>query len=210
MRLLSSDHAPSCTCLSRRHLLRAAAGVAGAGLLLPRAAFAGGTAEALVLTCMDYRLVDDALNYFNGRGLKNKYDHVVLAGASAGALGKLGSDWASTFWKHVETAIQLHHVRELIVVDHRDCGAFKIVFGAESIASRRNETNLHRALLRQLRAEVSAKFPALRAQLLLMDLDGSVEDLSATDESADIYRKTIKSNEDGDGAVPAAGSSSGH
>jgi ribosomal protein L12E/L44/L45/RPP1/RPP2 len=115
--------------------------------------------------------------------LTNKYDHVVLAGASAGALGKLGADWASTFWKHVDTAIQLHHVRELIVVDHRDCGAFKIVFGAESIAERGRETNLHRTLLHKLRAEVGARHPTLRTQLLLMDLEGKVEDLSAATDA---------------------------
>jgi hypothetical protein len=171
----------ACACLSRRRFLRAAGGVAGAGLFLPRMAFAG-SADALVLTCMDYRLIDEALNYFNGRGLRNKYDHIVLAGASAGALGKLGAEWSTTFWKHVETAIQLHHVSELIVVDHRDCGAYKIVYGAEPIAHHGRETALHRTLLHQLRAEVGAKFPKLRTQLLLMALDGSVEDLSAVEE----------------------------
>jgi hypothetical protein len=173
----------ACACLSRRRFLRAAGAVAGAGLFLPRPALAG-SADALVLTCMDYRLIDEALNYFNGRGLKNKYDHIVLAGASAGALGKLGAEWSATFWKHVETAIQLHHVSELIVVDHRDCGAFKIVYGAEPIAHQGRETALHRTLLHQLRAEVGAKFPKLRTQLLLMALDGSVEDLSAVAEEA--------------------------
>ena len=172
-----------CLCLSRRRFLRAAGGVAAAGAMLPRAAFAGGSADALVLTCMDYRLIDDALNYFNGRGLRNKYDHIVLAGASAGALGKLGAEWTATFWKHVETAIQLHHVSELIVVDHRDCGAFKIVYGTEPIAHHGRETALHRTLLHQLRAEVGRKYPQLRTQLLLMGLDGSVEDLSAADEA---------------------------
>lgn len=193
MGLISPRHSSDCVCLSRRHVLRAAVGVAGAGLLLPGVAFAG-TADALVLTCMDYRLIDDALNYFHGRGLTNKYDHVVLAGASAGALGKLGADWASTFWKHVDTAIALHHVKELIVVDHRDCGAYKIVYGAEAIDTRAKETNLHRAVLRELRAELTKRQPTLRAQLLLMDLDGSVEDLSATNEGADAYRQKVKND----------------
>jgi hypothetical protein len=173
-----------CLCLSRRHVLRAAVGVAGAGLLAPRIARAAGGCDALVLTCMDYRLIDEALNYFNGRGLKNKYDHIVLAGASAGALGKLGAEWSATFWKHVETAISLHHVSEIIVVDHRDCGAYKIVYGAEPIAHHGRETALHRTLLHQLRAEVGQRFPKLRTQLLLMALDGSVEDLSAVKEEA--------------------------
>ena len=183
----SSSNHYGCGCLSRRQLLRTAAGAAGAALALPSIARAG-SADALVLTCMDYRLVDDAVKYLHGRGFENKYDHLVLAGASAGALGKLGPDWASTFWKHVDTAIKLHHVKDLIVIDHRDCGAFKIVFGPDSIADRKRETNLHRNLLRELRDQTNAKFPTLGTQILLMDLDGSVEDLSAVDR-IDAYRR---------------------
>jgi Putative carbonic anhydrase len=181
----------SCACHSRRSMLRGIAAAAGVGLLLPRVAFAGN-AEAVVLTCMDYRLVDDAVNYFNGRGLKNNYDQLVLAGASLGALGKLGPDWASTFWKHVDTSIQLHHVHELVVVDHRDCGAYKLAFGAEATADRADETALHRSYLRNLREQVATKYPELRMQLLLMDLDGSVEDLSADEPVADVYRRAPK------------------
>jgi hypothetical protein len=193
-----------CLCLSRRHVLRAAVGVAGAGVLAPRLARAG-SCDALVLTCMDYRLIDEALGYFNGRGLKNKYDHIVLAGASAGALGKLGADWASTFWKHVETAISLHHVSELIVVDHRDCGAYKIVYGAEPIAHHGRETALHRTLLHQLRTEVGQRFPKLRTQLLLMALDGSVQDLSAVEEEAQAAPASASHEAGGDAHSAASG-----
>ena len=178
----------SCFSLSRRQLLRGVAGAAGAGLALASMARAG-SAKAIVLTCMDYRLVDDAVKYLHGRGLENQYDHVVLAGASAGALGKLGPEWASTFWKHVDTAIKLHHVSELIVIDHRDCGAFKIVYGPDSIADRTRETNLHRGLLRELRDQTNAKFPTLGTQILLMDLNGGVEDLSGLDR-LDPYRQS--------------------
>jgi hypothetical protein len=171
-------HGRGCECFSRRRALQLFAGAAGAGLLLPSATFASGSAAALVLTCMDYRLVDDGVNYFNERGLKNKYDHVVLAGASIGALGKLGQEWADTFWKHVGTAIKLHGIHEVIVVDHRDCGAFKIVFGKESIAQRADETALHKQQAALLTAQIKQKFPELKTEMLLMDLDGSVEVLS--------------------------------
>ncbi len=77
-------HGLSCECLSRRSALQMFAGVAGAGLLMPSLSFASGSAAAIVLTCMDYRLVDDHTNYFNERGMKNKYDHVVLASGTIG------------------------------------------------------------------------------------------------------------------------------
>ena len=45
-----------------------------------------------------------------------------------------------------------------------------------------------------------------------MDLDGSVDDLSATEESADVYRRKIETSEAADGhvAAPAPVSVSSH
>ena len=42
-------------------------------------------AEALVLSCMDYRLVNATTRYMAGRGLADKYYQVMLAGASIAA-----------------------------------------------------------------------------------------------------------------------------
>src|SRR5215218_3931485 len=50
-------------------------------------------AEALLLTCMDYRLHDETERYMTGRGLRNKYDQIVLAGASLGAVTETRPDW---------------------------------------------------------------------------------------------------------------------
>jgi hypothetical protein len=160
--------------------------------LLPRTAMAGGHAEALVLNCMDYRLVDEGVQYFNARGLRNNYDQVILAGASIGALGKLGPEWAATFWKHVETAQALHKIEKVIVIDHRDCGAYKIVFGADSIVDRDMETALHRSQMILLRQELAQKFPALRFEGGLMSLNGAVENMFPGDGARVDYRPKPK------------------
>src|SRR5690606_27725065 len=73
---------------NRRQFLQLAALGAGASLLaitagVPRAQAAGNT-EALLLSCMDFRLMDEIERYMSGRGLRDKYDHIVLAGASLG------------------------------------------------------------------------------------------------------------------------------
>lgn len=86
--------------LTRRKFLEIASLGAGASLLtaawLPARA-AGGT-EALLLSCMDYRLVDEIERYMSGRGLRDKYDHIVLAGASLGAVTDKFPAWNTTFW----------------------------------------------------------------------------------------------------------------
>ena len=123
---------------SRRKFLQLAALGGGATLLasapfLPEARAAGGT-DALLLSCMDFRLMDDIERYMSGRGLRDKYDHVVLAGASLGAITDKYPAWNKTFWEHLGIAIQLHHIHTVIVMDHRDCGAYKVILGAESLS----------------------------------------------------------------------------
>jgi hypothetical protein len=86
---------------SRRRFLRFALLGGGVGLLAsgwPRqTASAAGEVQALLLSCMDYRLVDKTGRYMAGRGLRNKYDHIILAGASLGALTEKYPAWNQTF-----------------------------------------------------------------------------------------------------------------
>lgn len=165
--------------LARRGFLKMAlvgGAVATAGSALPFVpAQAGGTAEALLLSCMDYRLVDDIVRYMDGRGMTNQYDHVVLAGASLGATSEK-LNWGKTFWDHLDVAIKLHHIRKVIVLDHKDCGAYRVVFGRDFKGE--DETAIHREQLNALKAAITAKHPDLAVELLIMDLDGSVAALT--------------------------------
>ena len=53
-----------------------------------------GEADALLLSCMDYRLIDDTAEYMqNERHLLNKYDYVILAGASLGVNNRTYRNW---------------------------------------------------------------------------------------------------------------------
>lgn len=54
---------------------------------------------------MDYRLIDETERYMSARGLRDKYDHIILAGASLGALTDQYPAWNQTFWEHLEIAL---------------------------------------------------------------------------------------------------------
>jgi len=92
---------------------------------------AAGEAAALLISCMDFRLIEKTERYMTGRGLRNQYDHVILAGASLGVLTEKYPAWGTTFWEHLEVAIQLHKIHKVIVMDHRDCGAYKVILGED-------------------------------------------------------------------------------
>lgn len=179
---MPAPHASFCTCrlTDRRHFLRlaglGAAGIAAFGL--PRLARAAGATEALLLSCMDYRLTDDVARYMEGREMAEKYDHVILAGASIGVTNERYPAWGQTFWDHVGVAARLHHIKRVIVMDHRDCGAYKLFLGPEHAKDRAAETSVHAREATKLKREIAARHPELQVELLLMSLDGSVEPLA--------------------------------
>jgi carbonic anhydrase len=164
---------------ARRHFLKLAA-AGGVTLMTVMAnglkpSWAGGHAEALLLSCMDYRLIDDIERYMSGRGLRDNYDHVVLAGAALGAITSSKASWGETFWDHLGVASSLHAIKKVILMDHRDCGAYKVILGEDFGKDPARETVVHSEQLRKLATMIKAKHPKLETETLLMSLDGRVE-----------------------------------
>lgn len=166
--------------ISRRAALRTAALGGGASLIwaLGPGVAAAGQADVLLLTCMDYRLMDEIVAYMDGRDLRDKYDHVILAGASLGALTKQRPSWSRTFFEHVDVALKLHHIKKVMIIDHRDCGAYKVFLGEAAVKDRDAETAVHTKMLKALKAKLLAKYDHIEVELGLMGLDGKVETIS--------------------------------
>ena len=144
---------------------------------LPKAALSGHT-DALLLSCMDYRLVDETERYMTNRGLRDKYDHIILAGASLGATTDKYPSWNQTFWDHLDVAIKLHSIKKVIILDHRDCGAYKVILGEDFSKDPVKEKLVHTDKLSALANIIKSKYPELEIELHLMDLFGSVEKIS--------------------------------
>jgi len=164
---------------SRRTFLQRATLATGVALLgtvsQSRVAIAGGHTDILLLTCMDFRLMDNVERYMAGRGLTDKYDHIVLAGASLGALTDKYPAWNRTFWDHLEVAINLHDIRKVVIMDHRDCGAYKVILGEDLAHDPGREHEIHRDHLDRLALAIKTRHSGLEVETLLMALDGSVE-----------------------------------
>ena len=163
-----------CKCkIDRRALGKLMAAATGASLL-PQAAEAAPV-TALAITCIDYRLVDDAVRFFNRRHMTLDYDLVSLAGASLAAVSDKFPSSNAAFWDHVGIAKQLHQVKKVIVVDHRDCGAFKVAYGKDYKGEGAAETAQHKAVMEQVKAKLAKTHPDLQAEFYLMALDGKAE-----------------------------------
>ena len=132
-------------------------------------------AEALVLACIDYRLVGKVADYLKARGLAGRYDMVSLAG---GALGVVLSDdaaWAKAFWDQLALARDLHGIQRLIAIDHRDCGACRAFVGETCAADPDKERETHVQAMTEFAEEARRRVPGLEVELLLMDLNGDVD-----------------------------------
>jgi hypothetical protein len=173
----------------RRRFLELA-GTAGAAALVstginlgvtkvPTLFAAGGNVEALVLSCMDFRLVNEVGFVLNEHGLVNKYDQVILAGATLGVATDKYPAWAETFWNHLDLAIKLHSIKRVIAVDHRDCGAYKLVFNKDYGKLPDEETQIHTKVMTDFRELVKRKQPTVDVELLLMWIDGHVQPIGA-------------------------------
>ena len=177
-------HPISCVCcsdllrgaFSRRRFMAATAAGGAAVVLAPYFAFAAeGNYEAMVLACIDPRFQDPVHSYLAERKLTGKYSQVVIAGAGIGVVAPAFKDWHKTFWDNLAASIQLHRIKKVIVIDHRDCGAAKIAYGEAAVANREAETATHRTALAEFRKQCSEKQPSLAVETGLMGLDRKVE-----------------------------------
>ena len=164
---------------SRRAFMRTVGGsvlFTSVGMLASGTAVAAsGNYEAMVLSCIDPRF-QDLVNKQEARdGLSGKYSAFTIAGASIGVVAPAFKDWHKTFWDNLGASVQLHNIKKVIVVNHRDCGAAKIAYGEAKVSSPEAETATHREALLEFRNQLKEKHPKLGVQLGLMALDGKLE-----------------------------------
>jgi carbonic anhydrase len=155
----------------RGFLLRAGAAALVLRPFLVRAA--SGDYEAMVLGCIDPRIQEPMRDFAVQHGLIGQYSQFTIAGAAIGVVAPSFAEWHKAFWDNLATSIQLHHIKSVIAIDHRDCGAAKIAYGDASIATPEVETETHKKAMAQFRGEVGNRQPRLKIETLLMALDGS-------------------------------------
>jgi carbonic anhydrase len=176
-------HTDSCTCcgdllrgmFSRRRFIQGATVTAASALMPSFAIAAEGNYEAMVLGCIDPRMQEPMHRYTVRRHLTRKFSQFIIAGAAVGVVAEPFKDWRKAFWDNLATSIQLHHIKKVIAIDHRDCGAAKIAYGPEKVANPKIETETHRTAMADFRKQVSERHPDLKVETGLMALNGRIE-----------------------------------
>jgi carbonic anhydrase len=176
------QHPSACACcddllrrFNRRRFLHLTAG-AGLFAAFPSLALAAeGHYEAMLLTCIDPRFQTPIAGLMAQHMMTGKYSQFTIAGASIGVVAPAFNTWAPAFWDNLAATMQLHHIPKVIAMNHRDCGAAKIAYGADKVKDKAIETETHKAALMEFKKQVGERQPELTVDLHLMALDGAVE-----------------------------------
>lgn len=127
----------------------------------------------LVLSCMDYRLIDHVVNFLKKDVHVDAFDFTVLAGASLGYNQTKYITWPISFKNHVDLAIKLHQIRKIVVIDHEDCGAYKAFYPTVK-NNIRKEDEYHVKNIKKFIKDMKKIYPNLIYSGYLMRLDGKV------------------------------------
>ena len=76
--------------------------------------------------------------------LNGKYSFFTIAGSSIGVTANKFKRWHKVFWDNFETSFKLHNIKRLIVINHRDCGAAKIINGKKEFNTLKSNGDLRR------------------------------------------------------------------
>ena len=125
--------------------------------------------EAMVLSCMDPRFQTKVYKYLKTKKLTGKYSAFTIAGAAIGVTHKKFKKWHSTFIDNLSTSIKLHKIKKIIVINHEDCGAAKIVNGKKKLNSF-IENKIHRESFKKIKKVLNNRFPTLKINFKILSL----------------------------------------
>ena len=122
---------------------------------------------------MDPRFQPIVYNHLKKKKMDGKYSAFTIAGAAVGVTYNRFKKWHKTFYDNLATSIKLHKIENLIVINHKDCGAAKIANGKKEFNTV-NEKIIHENSFLKLKKKIKKKFPNLKIEMNLISLDNKI------------------------------------
>lgn len=111
-------------------------------------------ADAVVLSCIDYRFRKSLVKFLEHDLNLKDYDHKSDGGGVQQIVEEgMVQDW---ILKNFEIAFDLHNVDRVILVNHEDCGAYG---GSKAHPSREKEISFHEGELKKAVGILGKKYP---------------------------------------------------
>ena len=129
--------------------------------------------HAMVLSCMDPRFQPIVNNYLKKRKLNGKYSAFTIAGSAIGVTATKFKKWHKPFWDNIHISIKLHKIKKLIVINHQDCGAAKMM-NSKKFFNDIIETKIHKKSFMLIKNKFKKKYPSLSIETILISLNKKV------------------------------------
>ena len=130
--------------------------------------------KAMILSCIDPRFQPIVFNFLNKKHLKGKYSSFTIAGAAIGVTSSKFKKWHKTFLENVSISVKLHKIKKIIVINHRDCGAAKIINKKKDF-NKSIETQIHIHSFKKIKKILKRKFSNLQVETFLVSLNKKIE-----------------------------------
>jgi carbonic anhydrase len=131
--------------------------------------------KALVLSCIDYRILEAERYFLSLQNLGNLYDLTALAGASLALSGVPHQSDAMAFWDQLDISYRVHHIKKVIILDHQDCAAFAYKIDPQLTADPVLELKTHQESLSRAYWAIRDKYPDLNIELYFVSLNAEVK-----------------------------------
>jgi hypothetical protein len=142
------------------------------------------TASTLLISCVDFRLRDETESLMQDvLGLKDDYDEISIPGASLALANNKYPHWTQTLEEIIAILQDLHHIKRVIFLDHRNCGAYTLMLGKEHAETKDLEFAAHKDSLMKAKKVIQDKFPNLSVHSLLIGFDGGVDVIGSEDSN---------------------------
>ncbi len=164
--------------ISRRGFGTMALATTGLALLPFGARAAGPKVDNWAITCMDFRLVEKAMEFLNTPSMggpgTDQFDHTAMAGASlAGTSTGYFRHSQAGFWQQAVVAVELHEAKKIFVVDHLMCGAYQKEFNLRD-DQLGLERMRHLQEMAKLNTSFRSRYPRVTLEFYLMAAPGTV------------------------------------
>lgn len=125
----------------------------------------GHTADAVIITCIDFRLQEAINNWIAENFQPRTFDRVALGG---------GVKNLDTIMSQIEIAHRLHHIKKVVLVNHEDCGAY----GQENFQDSQTEHLRHTQDLKAAKQKINQTYPDLEVTTFYLHLSSKFEPIN--------------------------------
>jgi hypothetical protein len=134
--------------------------------------------KALVLSCIDYRILEAERYFLSLQNLGGQYDWVSLAGGSLALSGMPHQYDAEAFWDQLDISSRLHHIQKVIILDHEDCSVYQYKIDPSLTNNPELELTTHTEYLSRAYWAIRDRYPDLNIELYFVKLNTEVKQIS--------------------------------